>query len=234
MAGDSRPVASNQSGLHPRLAVVVRRHLDTPHRRPVAEHTRLAFERVAPWRDPDRPLILDSGCGTGTRTARLAARHPEILVLGLDKSAARLERHPVLPANARLERAELGDFWRLAAAAGWRLDRHYLLYPNPWPKSRQLMRRWHGSPAFPALLALGGRLELRSNWRLYVEEFARALNLAGIDAMLEPVPDGPPLTAFEAKYRASGQRLWRCRAELAGFPYSIEAPCMPSISRWWR
>lgn len=234
MSGESRPVTSNQSGLHPRLETVVRRHLDTPHRRPVAEHTRLAFERIAAWRDPSRPLILDSGCGTGIGTARLAARHPEALVLGLDKSTARLARHPALPPNARLERAELGDFWRLAAAAGWRLDRHYLLYPNPWPKSRQLLRRWHGSPVFPALLALGGRLELRSNWRLYVEEFVRALSLAGIDGAIELVPDEPPLTAFEAKYRASDQDLWRCRADLAGFPYSIEASCMPSAFRWWR
>jgi tRNA (guanine-N7-)-methyltransferase len=214
VTGESRPVASNQSGLHPRLEAVVRRHLNTSCRRPFAEHTRLAFERIATWRDPNRPLILDSGCGTGIGAARLAALHPEAQVLGLDKSAARLARHPALPANARLERAELGDFWRLAAAAGWRLDRHYLLYPNPWPKVRQLMRRWHGSPALPALLALGGRLELRSNWRLYVEEFARALNLAGIDGAIDLVPDEPSLTPFETKYRVSGQRLWRCRADL--------------------
>ncbi len=99
------------------------------------------------------------------------------------------------------------------------MQRHYLLYPNPWPKSAHLKRRWHGHPVFPHLLALGGELEARSNWRLYLEELAAALALAGITASVTPVADTEEtLTDFEEKYRLSGHQLWRLSATLGGGP----------------
>ncbi len=121
-----------------------------------------------------------------------------------------------MPDNALLVRADLVDFWRLALEAGWAPERHYLLYPNPYPKSAHLKMRWHGHPVFPTLLALGGRLELRSNWQLYVEEFAQAVNIvtgqaASVTALQ---PNGDYLTPFEAKYDQSGQTLWRLCIEL--------------------
>lgn len=95
------------------------------------------------------------------------------------------------------------------------LQAHYLLYPNPWPKPAHLGRRVHGHPAFPLLLQLGGALELRSNWQLYVEEFGVALQLCGVAARVAAVPqEEAPLTLFERKYRDSGQQLWRMSATL--------------------
>lgn len=122
--------------------------------------------------------------------------------------------------NALLLRADLVDFWRLARAADWRLARHYLLYPNPYPKSAHLKKRWHGHPVFPALLALGGELELRSNWSIYVEEFALAVALLrGREGEISPhVPNDGFLTPFEQKYFESGQRLWRYRIDLDAVP----------------
>lgn len=160
--------------------------------------------------------MLDSGCGVGESSRRLAERYPESLVIGVDKSAARLAKASGSE-NCRLLRADLYDFWRLAAGAGWRPRRHYLLYPNPWPKARHLQRRWHGSALLPALLALGGRLELRSNWQIYVREFAEALMIAGCET-LEWGRFCPrePLSPFERKYHAAGQPLWRLRADLDG------------------
>lgn len=210
------PLWSNQPGPHPRLAERVGRHLDTLFRRPVAEHTRQAFERLQARIEPGRPLILDAGCGVGESTGRLAECFPDALIIGVDKSARRLSRQPALPGNALLLRAELADFWRLALDADWRLQRHYVLYPNPWPKATHFSRRWHGSPLWPVILALGGRLELRSNWRLYVEEWRQALALAGIAATVEPLRIESPLTPFERKYHVAGQVLWRCTACLGG------------------
>ena len=166
-------------------------------------------------------MILDAGCGTGESTRRLTEQFPEALVLGVDKSAARLAKYAhKIPENAFLVRADLSDFWRLAAAAGWRLQRHYLLYPNPWPKPEHLQRRWHGSPVLPFIVALGGWLELRSNWRLYVEEFAFALERRGFHAICETYQTSEALTPFERKYWASGQRCWRCLIDLQ----DIESP----------
>ncbi|WOA33327.1 tRNA (guanine(46)-N(7))-methyltransferase TrmB [Alloalcanivorax xenomutans] len=225
MFANSSPVVSNQTGPHERLETTVRRHLSQPWRAPLAEHDRQAFAQARQWLGDDaRPLILDSGCGTGRSSVALARRFPQARVLGLDQSEHRLQRGErrfgeALPENLRLVRCDCAGFWRLAQDAGWRVQRHYLLYPNPWPKSAHLKRRWHGHPVFPHLLALGGELEARSNWRLYLEELAAALALAGITASVTPVADTEEtLTDFEEKYRLSGHQLWRLSATLGGGP----------------
>lgn len=216
----SRLVLSAQGGIHEKLAETVARHLAHPYRKPYAAHTLAAFEEIRPLVEQSkRPLVFDSCCGVGESTAWLAKAHPEALVIGIDKSIHRLDKHergyrPEQADNYRLVRADLEDFWRLAVAAGWTPARHYLLYPNPWPKPAHLQRRWHASPVFPAILQLGGRLEVRSNWRLYIEEFAAALAIAGIAPAVEAWMAEPPVSPFERKYRDGGQALWRCVAEL--------------------
>lgn len=223
MTGISKPVASAQLGPHPRLVDVVRRHLDTLSRAPVPAHTQAAFEMVATRlaTDPERPVDLDSGCGTGISTLALTEAAPEAWVIGIDRSEARLARGPLaepatLPVNLILVRAEVAAFWRLARIAGWRLRRHWLLYPNPSPKPEHLMRRWHAHPAFADLLALGGELRVRSNWQVYVEEFALALGVAGVDAQVQVLADDAvPISPFESKYLASGHALFEVRAQLA-------------------
>ena len=211
----SRTPETSQTGLHLRLDEVVRRHLDSIWRQPLRSHSVQAFEAVHPRLRAATTLVLDSGCGTGESTARLARRHPEALVVGVDKSGARLERAPELPDNALLVRAELADFWRLLRQHGLCPLHHYLLYPNPWPMPDHLMRRWHGHPVFPGLLALGGALELRTNFELYVYEFARALDVAGVvDAEVVSLWADEPVSPFERKYMASGQRLWKLTVNL--------------------
>ncbi|WP_111414960.1 tRNA (guanine(46)-N(7))-methyltransferase TrmB [Billgrantia lactosivorans] len=228
MHATSRAIATNQLGPHKDVARRVARALGHPLRKPVAEHTREAFARALAWYEHRgggrQPLILDAGCGVGLSTRQLAARHEDHLVVGVDRSAERLSReHGEVGDNALLVRADLVDFWRLALAAGWQPARHYLLYPNPYPKSAHLKQRWHGHPVLPVILALGGRLELRSNWRLYVEEFAQALTqVTGVSADVEPfVPGEHYLTPFERKYHLSGQSLWRLVAALPHAPQLV-------------
>ncbi len=195
------------------------RHLRHPWQSPIRGYSRRAFDKLAESLESGMPLVLDSGCGTGASTALLASRHADSLVIGVDKSAARLARATGVPDNARLVRAELADFWRLAGQAGWRLAHHYLLYPNPWPKPGHLQRRWHAHPAFPDLLTLSGRLELRSNFELYVDEFARALALAGVDDVnVVSFSADEPISPFERKYARSGHRLFRLTANMESAP----------------
>ncbi|HSM69627.1 MAG TPA: methyltransferase domain-containing protein [Xanthomonadales bacterium] len=218
LSGNSRPVASARGAAHEHLEKVVRSHFAKPCRAPLHRPTVEAFEkltRLAGAELPARPLVLDSGCGTGESTREIAAAWPEALVLGIDRSARRLARtghreFPVRDGNLVWVRAELASFWRLALDRQWQLARHYLLYPNPYPKRAQLRKRWHGHPVFPALLGLGGALELRSNWRVYVEEFARALACAtGQTAHWERLAVSRPISGFERKYLASGHPLYR-------------------------
>lgn len=218
MQASSRAITSNQLGPHQDLVRRVLRARASEFQRPPAAHTRDAFDAAAEWlARQGAPLMLDSGCGVGLSTRRLAQQYPDHAVIGVDRSEQRLSRdHGELPANALLVRADLVDFWRLASAADWRPAHHYLLYPNPYPKSTQLKKRWQGHPVFPTILALGGVLELRSNWAIYVEEFALGVKtLGGPEGEIASFTPGPAfMTPFEQKYFESGQTLWRYRVTL--------------------
>lgn len=217
MQADSRPVISNQSGVNPELAVVVNKHRKTIWRKPPAEHNLQAFSRIRDWLSGNQqPLILDSFCGTGMSTQALAEAWPTHRVIGIDRSAHRLERHASRGegSNYLLLQAECEPVWQLMAASGMRIARHYLLYPNPWPKSQHLKRRIHGHPGLMPLYQLGGAIELRSNWQLYVEEFGLALHLLGSHGSIAQVRVDKALTLFEAKYAKSGHALWQFRGQL--------------------
>ena len=207
--------------MHEHLAQQVSRHANSVFQKPIADYNRHAFEAsMAAWDAAGRkPLVLDAGCGVGRSTLHLAQQFPDHFVIGVDQSADRISRNVqwpgVMPANCLRLRADLVDYWRLLQGAGIILARHYLLYPNPWPKKQHLGRRWHGHPVFPTIVALGGAFECRSNWRIYVEECAAALTqLTGMVVPVESLDAPHPITPFEEKYRASSHPLWRCRVAL--------------------
>lgn len=229
MRGVSEKVVSNQEGIHEKLEACVVKNLQHHWRGPIAAHTRSAFTELEQWRvekGQDLPLILDTGCGTGRSTYHIARQFPEALVVGVDQSEDRLQRGRRrfdFPANALLLRAEAADLWRLMAKQKWRLFRHYVLYPNPWPKARHLGRRWHGHPAWRELLMLGGILHCRTNWRTYVDEMALALKVSNIKAQVRPLLLDEreallALTDFEEKYSLSGHELWQLEIKLPNMP----------------
>lgn len=220
MSGNSRFISSAQTGVHPDLEKLVRRHMAHPFQKPIADYNREAFALALAVREQwqtGAPLILDAGCGVGWSTQRIAETFPDHFVFGVDQSVDRINRgKPLpLPANATLIRADLVDFWRLLAGNGIRLARHYNLYPNPWPKIGHLARRWQGHAVLPVWLALGGEVECRSNWQVYIEEMAFALSLiSGKQVASESWQTDSPMTPFEKKYQESGHELWRCRVSL--------------------
>lgn len=218
-ASNSRVPTSAQTGIHEHLATLLDRHAAAPFRKPYADYNRVAFSASCErWQQiaPKAPLILDSCCGVGESSIALAKAFPDHYVIGVDQSESRLSRkssgksdYDVLPQNLDLVRADLVDYWRLMHDAGIRLARHYLLYPNPWPKIGHLSRRWHGHPVFPAMLELGGVLECRSNWKIYVDEFCFAVErLTAHPVACEPYAPEIALTPFERKYLNSGHALY--------------------------
>lgn len=215
-----RTVSSNQSAIHDNLTAIVEKHLRTRFRKPISQHNEQAFLHARQWLyKQNRPFILDSFCGTGESTRALAEQFPHHAVLGIDKSAARLARQPTAgPDNCLLLRADTDDLWRQLLAAALLPEKHCIFYPNPWPKAEHLKRRCHGSPLFSTLLNLGGELELRSNWRIYAEEFCVALKTAKLHAQVAEFSANTPVTAFERKYSEAGQALWRVRCQLPSPP----------------
>ena len=237
MRANSSPIVSSQTAIHDQLAKLVARHAATKFLKPITAYSKAAFdESLVAWQSAGtRPLILDAGCGIGLSTLHLATRFPDHFVIGIDQSVDRLARNIAwpgeLPTNFIKVRADLIDYWRLMQQAGIYPDRHYVLYPNPWPKKHHIGRRWHGHPVFPSLVALGGYFECRSNWRIYIDECAAALTqMTGIDVETEAyfpssedlfsnrvTTAAPPpftMTPFESKYLDSGHCLWRCRLKI--------------------
>jgi len=222
LAADGSSVHSNQTEIHDRLEHVLARHKASRYQAPISNHTQQAFKALSiRLQDEDRPLILDSGCGVGESTRHLAEAYPDAWVVGVDKSEHRLAKQGVdgllQEHHCFFVRANLVDFWRLALQACWSLERHYLLYPNPWPKSEHLKRRWHGHAVFPSLLALGGSLELRSNWRIYVQEFEFALTHYHQTTLVNwQFKPEKIMTAFERKYLDRSEPLFQLCAQLDG------------------
>lgn len=241
----ARAVTTNQTDIYEKLEEVVRKYASTEYLRPIADHTRAAFAEAEKFVEgfykdaghDTHKVILDSGCGTGESTLNIALAHPDIPVIGIDKSAARLtkagaggksaESNGAVPQNAFLVRAELLDFWRLALekvkAGAWNIPYHALYYPNPWPKQSEATRRFHLHPIFPTLLQLGDIIELRTNWEIYAREFAEAAHVlqempvsdcfpssrVAMTIRSEAFEPKRPITAFERKYNEARQQLWR-------------------------
>ena len=222
VTGDSKVIVTNQTGIHEKLEQIVEKHLSHPFQKPYQSHTKAAFAEIDEIVQAfNGPVILDSCCGVGQSTRLLAKRNPDALVIGVDKSAHRINRNVEENFdgdNYHLIRADLNDFYRLVKAANWPISKHYILYPNPWPKSKHIQRRWHGSAVFPVLISLGEEIILRSNWRLYLEEFQQAADIAGLIGEMSKVTQASneePLTPFEAKYQASDQQCWQLNVKPA-------------------
>lgn len=229
----ARKVSSNQEGLFKDLEKLVRKYACTPYLRPIADHTRQAFADAEQFianfyskeqaQSAPHPVILDSGCGTGESTLHLAHQFPGYPIIGIDKSAVRLDKAgknnsglpQPMPHNAIYVRAELIDFWRLAlekvTTGQWIVPYHALYYPNPWPKQSEAGRRFHLHPIFPTLLCLAQKTELRTNWEIYAQEFTQAarLLLPNAEITTQLIKKGDPITAFERKYKNARQQLWR-------------------------
>ena len=213
---ESGLVLSKQHGIHPHLEKSVQRHLQTtwaqPFHTPTLEtYRQLKREGVF---TAGLPFILDSGCGTGKSTHQLVEKFPQHIVMGADRSRSRLAKSGVSSnfychGNLVLIRAELATLWRLLLNDGHLPDKHFLFYPNPWPKPGHLSRRWHAHPVFPQLLALGGEIEMRCNWEVYALEFARAVTIAsGVDVAAKKIQPDTGMTPFERKYLEREQALY--------------------------
>lgn len=238
MINPSRAVDSNQHGPHEDLLRTVDKHKCNVFQRPIAAHTQHAFEQMLAWlEDWQGDVILDACCGVGESTLNLASSFRNARVVGVDKSAARLQKHVHYAQQFHAEsepldnylilQADLNDFWRLLAAhiktplksKRWRLRQQFILYPNPYPKKAQLSKRWHGGAVFPDIVETCRCIEVRSNWKIYIEEFVIAAKALGVQMQIHPLKidnNTAALTPFERKYAQSGQLLWTATTVGAG------------------
>jgi tRNA (guanine-N7-)-methyltransferase len=122
-----------------------------------------------------KEVWLEIGFGGGEHMAAQAGLHPDTLILGAEPfqngvasalrhiDEAHLTNVRVLDGDARELMAHLPDAC---------LKRIFVLFPDPWPKSRHNKRRIVQAETvaeFARLLAPGGALRFASDWADYVD-----------------------------------------------------------------
>lgn len=234
-ASQARSITTNQTSVHEDLMKVLVKHQYSDFKRPIATHTKLAFDQVMEWLAQwQGEVILDACCGVGESTRNIAKQFPNTKVIGIDKSIVRLDKHKSCvearntggnaashdsktPAYLLIQ-ADLNDFWRLLLShiedqkPSWKITKQFILYPNPYPKKAQLGKRWYGSALFPFIVKVCPSIEIRSNWELYVQECAIAAQFYGLHTRTDTIgPDqhGSADTPFERKYLNANQTCFK-------------------------
>jgi tRNA (guanine-N7-)-methyltransferase len=123
---------------------------------------------------PDAAEVwLEIGFGGGEHLAAQAGRRPDVLMIGVEpflNGVASALRHVDQQglANVRIVQGDARDL--VARLADASLARVFILFPDPWPKTRHHKRRLM-QPDFIAELArvtrAGGRLGFATDWRAY-------------------------------------------------------------------
>ena len=160
-----------------------------------------------------KELRLELGCGKGRFTCEQAAREPDILLLALervpDAMVVAMERALAeeIP-NVRFLDRDAALLPELFAPG--EIRRLYINCPDPWRKSRQFKRRLT-APAFleryAALLPEGGQVWFKTDneplfqWSL--ESFESC------SWTLSDMPEGTPMTDYEAKFTEQGLPIYR-------------------------
>ncbi|MGE0007254.1 MAG: tRNA (guanosine(46)-N7)-methyltransferase TrmB [Parvibaculaceae bacterium] len=187
-------------------------------------HARLIAEllprlSVDPARfDTERPMRLEIGFGGGEHLAHQAALHPDIAFIGAEPFVNGVAKLLALVEAKGLRNVSIhaGDARELfAVLPGQSLDRIYLLYPDPWPKTRHHRRRLVSQENlrhFRRLLRPGGLFLFASDidhyvqWTLFETRQAGGFTwLAGSAAdWRRPFPDWTR-TRYEAKAIREGR-----------------------------
>jgi len=171
---------------------------------------------------PPGPVWLEVGFGGGEHARALIAAHPDVTLIacevfeqGLCSMLAALvpeggETTAPLPPNLRLWDADARTL--LATLPEASLDRLYLMFPDPWPKSRHAKRRF----VHPDIVRLvASRLKPGAEWRAasddptyqaWVAEVMAAQTLFDVPPPARTRPDGWPPTRYEAKALAANRQ----------------------------
>jgi tRNA G46 methylase TrmB len=159
---------------------------------------------------------LEIGAGQGLHAIRYCQTHPDRVLLAVERTKTKYSRlnrralaHQELTGLLPLHADAVSIVTHHIAARS--IERVFLLYPNPYPKSKQSNLRWHNSPFFGELLkkmSPGATLVLATNLKWYADEaqdrMTRDWGLQLIERRSLSA-NFPPRTHFEKKYLLRGE-----------------------------
>ncbi len=179
------------------------------------------------WRIDGRPLHLEIGCGKGAFVCGMADKHPEI-----DFVAVEIVRNVIVMAMEKAVAAELTNVRFISCDARileeifepGEVDRVYLNFSDPWPKTRQHKRRL----TYPSFLKIyenimggAGNCEIHQktdNRDLfdasleYYRESGWSLRNVTFDLHGDSIETDSAVTEYEQRFMDKGQPIYRVEA----------------------
>lgn len=177
----------------------------------------IAIDLAAPLPPRAGEIWAEIGFGGGEHLAAQAAAHPDVRFLGAEpfvNGVASCLRHIEERGleNVRLHEGDARDL--VAALPDASLDRVFILFPDPWPKTRQQKRRLL-QPALVTDLArvvkAGGRLRFATDVASYADQALQRINAHGAFAWTAERADDwriPPADHVTTRYEE--KRLGDC------------------------
>lgn len=167
------------------------------------------------------PLHIEIGMGKGRFIMELAALHPKINYIGIEKYSSVLLR-----AIQKMEQNELPNlrFIRMDAENITEVfdkeeaDKIYLNFSDPWPKDRHAKRRLPSKEfldRYDVILNKEGKLEFKTDNRALFDFALEQLPLAGWEAEQvtfdlhhdEKMMEGNIMTEYEERFSAEGNPI---------------------------
>ena len=170
-------------------------------------------------------LRVELGCGKGRFTAGTAAAEPEILLIAVEKVPDAMVMAMERARDAGLQNVRFIDADAALLPdmfAPGEVDRIYINFCDPWPKSNQKKRRLtHGNflKQYRKVLKEGGQIHFKTDndklfaWSLEeIPQFGFTLSEVTTDLHA----DGPVgvMTDYEAKFYDLGKNINRCVATM--------------------
>lgn len=166
------------------------------------------------------PLDIEIGSGAGLFAIQHSLEHQNRQLIAIEHTKERFQKlQQRALAHTHTEHLHVvhanAISWIAAHCPEKTVDHIYLLYPNPWPKSRHQNQRWHRMPFMGFLLARlkpDGRLTLATNLEWYAEEahdwFQHHWSCQASVTQILPQEGHTPRTHFERKYLERGQTCY--------------------------
>ena len=169
----------------------------------------------------NNPLHIEIGMGKGRFIMDLAALHPEINYIGIEKYSSVLLRAiqkmevNELP-NIKFIRMDAEDIMEVFGEG--EVDRIYLNFSDPWPKDRHAKRRLPSKEflaRYDMILKKEGRIEFKTDNRDLFDFALEQLPLAGWDADKvtfdlhndAEMNEGNIMTEYEEKFSSKGNPI---------------------------
>lgn len=191
-------------------------------------------EQKGHWRDVfgnGHPIEIEVGMGKGKFIMDLAAAHPDVNYLGIERYSSVLLRALQKRAERDLsnifflciDAKEMADYF-----APGEVSRIYLNFSDPWPKDRHAKRRLT-SPVFmevyDSILKPDGVIEFKTDNRGFFEYSLESIPAAGWDILAHTfdlhrsdMAEGNVMTEYETKFASEGKPICKLVASRSRQP----------------